>query len=316
MTTRSIPSTRHIRARLRIRHLELLLALEEVRSLHKASARMNMTQPAASKLLLEIEAMFGVPLFVRSHRGVVPTEYGGALLQKAALLLADLDSARDEIESMTRGASGRLRVGLMQVSLPLLLPVAFKRLRTESPRISLRLHEGASGALLAAVARGELDCVVGRIDHDSSVGGIAWERLYEEPVCVAARVGHPLARRQRVTAAMLAQHEWILPTRGAPLRQEIENYFRAQRVTPPVPVVESVSVIANAVLMRDTDLVAMLPLGVARYYAEIGQLAILRFRPEWVLPAVGLAVRADVTEPRALAALRTALRAAATQLPR
>ncbi|WP_454739494.1 LysR family transcriptional regulator [Cupriavidus necator] len=313
-TQRHPPTTRHIRARLRIRHLELLLVLDEVRSFHKAGARMGMTQPAASKLLQEIEEMFGVQLFLRSRRGITPTVFGVALLRKAALLLSDLDSARDEIESLTQGATGRIRVGVLQVAIPVLLPRAFARLQADFPRISLLLQEGTNESMLAALAKGELDCVLGRVSEESLPDAILWEVLYQEPVCIAARHGHPLSRLKRITPAMLAQHAWILPPKGAPLRPTIERYFREQGVTPPVAAIDSVSVLANVMLMRDTDLLAAMPLAVAQHYAEMNLLTILSARPDWTLPPVGIATRADVPASPVLEAFRATLFATASEL--
>jgi len=313
-TQQRAPTARHIRARLRIRHLELLLVLDEVRSFHKAGARMGMTQPAASKLLQEIEEMFGVPLFLRSRRGITPTAFGIALLRKAALLLSDLDSARDEIESLTQGATGRIRVGVLQVAIPVLLPRAFTRLQAEFPRVSLLLQEGSNDVMLAALARGELDCVLGRVAGESTPDAIHWEVLYQEPVCVAARHGHPLSRLKRITPAMLAQHAWILPPKGAPLRPTIESYFRDQGVPPPAAAIDSVSVLANVMLIRDTDLLAAMPLAVAQHYAELNLLTILRTRPDWTLPPVGIATRADVPASPVLEAFRATLLATASEL--
>ncbi len=308
------PSHRHIRSRLRIRHLELLLRLDQARSFHKAAASMGMTQPAASKLLQEIENMFGVPLFERSRRGISPTTFGVALLRKAELLLADLDSARDEIESLRHGATGRVRVGVLQVAIPVLLPRAFAHLQALHPRISMLLQEGQNDTILAALARGELDCVLGRMAEDALPAAMRWEVLYQEPVCIAARSGHPLARYKRITAAMLAEFPWIMPPVGAPLRPAIERYFREQDVMPPLAAVDSVSVLANFMLLRDTDLLAAMPLAVAQHYAQQGLLTVLRTRLGWVLPPVGMATRADQPDTLALQALRTALQATIGEL--
>lgn len=301
------PSYHHIRSRLRIRHLELLLHLDQARSVHKAASSMGMTQPAASKLLQEIEGMFGVPLFERSRRGISPTTFGFALLRKAELLLADLDSARDEIESLRHGATGRIRVGVLQVAIPVLLPRAFAHLQALHPHISMLLQEGQNNTILAALARGELDCVLGRMVENALPAAMRWEVLYQEPVCIAARSGHPLARYKRITATMLAQYPWIMPPVGAPLRPAIERYFREQDVMPPLAAVDSVSILANFMLLRDSDLLAAMPLAIAQHYAQQGLLTILRTRLGWVLPPVGMATRADQPDTPALQALRTAL---------
>ncbi|WP_373377319.1 LysR substrate-binding domain-containing protein [Cupriavidus nantongensis] len=317
MTGERVASSRQIRSRLRIRHLELLLALGELRSLHKAGARLGMTQPAASKLLQEIEEMFGVHLFIRSARGIAPTEFGTALLRKAELLLSDLDSAREEIDSLVQGAAGRIRVGALQVALPALLPRAFAQLRSTYPRISFLLQEGASDVLLTALARGELDCVLGRVAPEIPPTELfSTEILYEEPVCVAARVGHPLADTDSVTPEVLARQEWILPARDAPLRHTIERYFREEGLAAPFAMIESVSVLANAILMRDTDLLAAMPLAVANHYAELNVLTILRFRPDWTLPQVGIVMRSNAPDSPVMTAFLSTLRAVAGELGR
>ncbi|KOF55142.1 MULTISPECIES: LysR substrate-binding domain-containing protein [unclassified Achromobacter] len=288
-----LPSASEIRARLRIRHLDLLRALDSTRSVHKAAAQMGMTQPAASKLLAELEATFGVPLFARSRRGVTPTRYGLALAHKAGLLLADLDGARVELEAMTRGASGRVRAGVLQVVLPVLIPEALAQLRKEAAGVTVMLQEGSYDVLLNGLARGELDCVIGRLMTGAAQRTFRTEILYEEPIRVVARIGHPLMRSSRVNAATLARQSWILPPPEAPLRARIDAYFAEQNAPLIDPVVESVSLLANEVLLRQSNVLAAMPRGVALHYARLGVLGILKFQPDWSLPPVGVVTRAD-----------------------
>jgi DNA-binding transcriptional LysR family regulator len=201
------------------------------------------------------------------------------------------------------------------VALPALLPRTLAHLSTTYPRISFLLQEGANDVLLAALGRGELDCVLGRLAPEASSTEIfRSETLYEEPVCIAARVGHPLAGNKSLTPETLASQEWILPPRDAPLRHRIERYFREKELRPPFATVESVSVLANAILMSDTNLLSVLPLGVARHYADLNLLCILRFQPDWVLPQVGIVRRANLPDSPAMAAFISALRTVAWKL--
>ncbi|MBN9474759.1 MAG: LysR family transcriptional regulator [Burkholderiales bacterium] len=313
-TTYRIPTIRQIRSRLRLRHLDLLEALHATGSVHKAAARLGMTQPAASKLLVELEEAFGVPLFVRSRRGISPTPYGEALVQKAGVLLADLDGARNEIEALTRGATGRVRAGVLQVVLPVLVPRALARMHEAHAGITVMIQEGTNDLLLAALARGEIDCIIGRLMQGASQAMFRTEVLYDEPIYVVARVGHPLARSNRVTPATLARQSWILPPPDAPLRQRIDAYFAEQGLTPGVPLAESVSLLANEVLLRNTDVLATMPRGVARHYARLGILTILNFKPSWTLPSVGVVLRSDVAPSPALEFFLRAVREEAAGL--
>lgn len=309
-----IPDLRHISGRLRLRHLDLLQALHALGSVHKAAARLGMTQPAASKLLLELEDMFGVALFVRSRRGITATAFGQALAGKTDVLLADLAGARNEIAALAAGARGRIRIGVQPVALPVLVPRAIQRMRVDNPGVTVMLHEGAHDALLDSLARGELDCVLGRLMLGAAQTVFRTEVLYEEPICVVARKGHPLARSTRITAAALARQDWILPPPDAPLRQRIDAYFAQQGLALPAPVAESVSLLANEVLLRGADMLAAMPRAVAHHYAELGVLAILKFKPDWSLPAVGVVQRAHVEPAPALTHFLEALRREAKAL--
>ncbi|PTN42544.1 LysR family transcriptional regulator, partial [Achromobacter xylosoxidans] len=168
--------------------------------------------------------------------------------------------------------------------------------------------------LLAGLARGELDCVLGRLMLDATQPVFRTEVLYEEPICVVARVGHPLAKSTRITAAALARQDWILPPPQAPLRQRIDSYFAEQGLTLRAPMAESVSLLANEVLLRSSDLLSAMPRAVAQHYAALGVLAILRFRPDWNLPPVGVVQRAQVEAAPALQRFLDALRVEAGAL--
>ncbi|GAB1577224.1 LysR family transcriptional regulator [Bordetella petrii] len=309
-----IPGLGHIHGRLRLRHLNLLAALREQGSVHKAAARLGMTQPAASKLLLELEDMFGVPLFIRSRRGIVPTAFGHALARSTDVLLADLSGARDELVALAAGAAGRLRVGVQQVALPVLLPRAARRLRTEYPGVTVLVQEGSHDMLLASLARGELDCVLGRLGAGAAQASFTTEVLYDEPILVVARVGHPLARSTRITPAALARQAWILPPPEAPLRQRIDAYFAQAGLALQAPVIESVSLLANEVFLRDGDMLAAMPRAVAQHYAALGILAVLKFKPDWAMPTVGVVRRRQVEPAPALLHFLQALRIEAQAL--
>ena len=310
----NLPSARHIRLRLRVRHLELLLALDSQRSLHKAATHLNMTQPAASKLLREIEDQFGLPLFNRSKQGVDPNVFGTALLHKASLLLTELDAVRDELDSLARGASGRIRLGALQAVLPVTVPRALALLREEYPGIVVMMQEGANDTLLAALMRGELDCIVARLIARSPQASLHREVLYEEPVCVVGRAGHPLEQVTSISPEMLARQPWILPPQEAPLRQTIDSYFITHGLTPPLAVVESISLLGNEVLLRNSDLIGAMPRVVAEYYEKQSTLSILKFTPDWKLAPIGVITRLDAPRSPALERLLEALRTVARGL--
>ena len=106
------PSTSWFGAtRLKTRHLLLLVHLYEQRSVLRAAEAANMTQPAASKLLAEMEHLLGVPLFDRHARGVEPTWYGQVLIRRARAALSEIGRAHDEIAALASGRMGQAAIG-------------------------------------------------------------------------------------------------------------------------------------------------------------------------------------------------------------
>ena len=107
-------SERFIRSRMKTRRLVLLDELGEHRSiLHAALAAIaaNMTQPAASKMLSELEQLPGAPLFERLPRGVTPTPFGEIMIRRARAALAEMNLAHQEVMNLMSGLNGRVAVG-------------------------------------------------------------------------------------------------------------------------------------------------------------------------------------------------------------
>ena len=121
---------------LRIRHLDVLLAVAAEGSMQRAAQRVHLTQPAISKLVREMEAMFGAPLFERSKRGVTLTECGRALATRAEYLLNDVERAREEIAAIGKGTLGSLRIGALPVVESTLLPKSLMALRRIAPALA------------------------------------------------------------------------------------------------------------------------------------------------------------------------------------
>jgi molybdenum-dependent DNA-binding transcriptional regulator ModE len=109
----------YLRSRLKMRQVLLLVALDEQRNMHRAAASLRMTQPAATRLLGGLERMLGMKLFERGPRGLTPNAYGESLIRHARAMLATLEHAREEMNSLAEGASGRIAIGALLVAAPM-----------------------------------------------------------------------------------------------------------------------------------------------------------------------------------------------------
>jgi DNA-binding transcriptional LysR family regulator len=278
----------YLRSRLKMRQILLLVALDEHRNMHKAASSVAMTQPAATRLIGDLERLLGVVLFDRSARGVQPNAYGESLIRHSRMMLATLDHARDEINEISSGTTGKTSLGAMLVAAPTLVPRGLVRFKQRQPNHTVLVREGNTASLITALWRGEIDLIVGRASKDVMTEGVRFEALYDEPMCVVTRVEHPLSRKRALRFEALAEEQWILPTPDAIYRQRIDEAFREAGSHPPRQVVESLSIVTNLLMVKESDMLAIMPSRVAHHYAKLGEIRILSVTPPALSGPVGV----------------------------
>ena len=308
-----IPSTAILSRRLKLRQLLLLRALAASRNLRRSAAALNLTQPAATRMLQELEETLGVKLFERSTRGMVPTPYGEAMIRHAAAVLADLDSAREELSALSEGSHGRVAVGTLTSTASLLLPRAIARAKARAPRLEVTVQEGTHDHLLDALLKGDLDLMLGRALSGAAQDSVTVEILYREEFRVVCGAGNPLARK-RARLAELVDRAWILPPSQVPLRQRLDALFLSQVGRRPADLVESISVLTNLTLLRESDALGVLPAETARHYAKLGLLAELPVSLKGILGPVALVTRRNHARSPAAESFLALLRSVAQEL--
>ncbi len=313
MAPRPVLSDWFLRSRLKMRQVLLLVALDEHRYMHRAAASLSMTQPAATRLLGDLERLLGLRLFERSARGITPNAYGESLIRHARIMLSTLDHSRGELNALLEGTTGKIVLGTLLVAAPVLVPRAVARFKQRHPRHTVLIREGTAASLLQALQRGEVDLVVGRAWSDVASEALRFEAFYAEPMRVVARIAHPLRRRRALKLAQLAEWPWILPTPEAAYRKRLEGAFREAGVEPPLRVVESMSILTNTMLVQETDTLGVMPRDVAELYAGVGLVRILPVRLPAPSGPVGVITAAGRPLPPAATDLIQALREAALE---
>lgn len=304
-----------VRAKLRLRHLELLDALGDTLNVHHAAPRIHLSQPATSKLLQETEQIYGACLFERLPRGLRPTAAGDVAIRWSRLLLQQMGESLAEVHLVAAGASGRIRMGALPVAVPTLVNQVLQRVRKDWPDLVVTVTEGSNDMLLPALSRNELDLVVGRLSDDTRNPLYVAEPLYDEPVCLVVRHQHPLLRRRKLTAQDLGNVQWVLPPEWAPMRQELERLLTEHGVARPTPHTETTSQMLVEILINQTDLVAAMPASVAQLYQANGQIAILDLFLPITMPPVGLIQHANAVHPPVVTSFFALVRAVGMQQP-
>lgn len=298
---------RRLVARLRFRHLQLLVALREGGSLRAAAAVLNLTQPALSKALGEVEGAFGCQLFVRSARGLAPTPRGEIAVRGAALLLAEL--AHVGAETSAEPAVTLLRIGAPPFVAQGHLPEVFTRLLADDSRVRVQLQEERVPLLMQSLLDGRLDALITSLPPEmpeAAGQALRYERLFEADFAVIAPPGHPLARARQVDWPRLAGARWIMPARSSMVRRMMEEVFRRAGVVTPVPVIESTSPVTNVRLVAAGLGLSAVPEATVRSALSLGLVKRVRVRPAIPPGPVALVYRAAPDNPR-LVLLREAL---------
>lgn len=280
--------------RLRLRHLELLIALSEAGTMRAAASRLHLSQPAISKMLVELEDALGARLFERSRQGVHTSAAGAAAVHRARVVLGELAHAHSEVGAIRRGASSVLRVGTFSVTAA--VPAAVVQLRQRLPGVAVHLHEARVRELIQLLLEGELDCVFGALTTElltsDLLRSLQSEVLFEDHLCVLAAATNPLLRRRRLRWPDLRDAHWVAPPRHTLVRQAFMTAFLNEGVDPPEPVIEAMSsVTVGAVLRLDPRLLCAVRHEHARDEVARGGVRRLVVTPAVALPPLGLFTR-------------------------
>ena len=241
---------------LKLAHMRLIAAIADRGQLQAAAEELGMTQPAASRMLAEIERRLGAALFERHPKGMTPTETGRLLARRARAVAAEMQDLDREISDLRQGLGGMARVGSVTGPAVAYLVPAIRRLRAAAPRVEVRVDVAPSTVLLRALAEGELDFVIGRLLPESDPADYTILPGRPEPISFLVRRGHPLAGRQGVPLAELAAHPWVVQERGTPIRNAVEAALARESLAIPEGVVATSSLLVMVALLAQSDAVA------------------------------------------------------------
>ncbi|MES3021846.1 MAG: LysR substrate-binding domain-containing protein [Pseudomonadota bacterium] len=270
-------SDRFVRSHLKTRHLVLLVELGRHGSIMHAAEAANLTQPAASKLLGELEHALGVQLFERLPRGVAPTWFGHVMIRRAGAALAEMDAGHQEVMELLSGLRGRVDVGAVLTPSAGLVPETVNLLKTRQPRVLVSISVDTSKLLVQRLRAGELDIVIGRILDTEAAAELNFEPITDEPHSLVVRAGHPLMQRPDLCLPELARQGWILPPTGSILRDRLTALFLSHGLEPPAVTVETLALPVIANLLIGSDMVVALPRELTLPYQQSGLLDVLPF---------------------------------------
>jgi len=259
-------------SRLRFKHLQLLDILGRTHNLRIAAEQMHMTQPAATKILGDIESMFGAQLFERLPREMRPTDLGMLSLRYASAAVADLGKFTSEFSTMRSGGYGHLAIGAITASTAQVVTVAIKEIQQQRPRLIVRLIEQSSDQLALWLEEKKLDLMIGRLTEARQEMLFNFEDLSAEPVWVVVGRHHPLLQQASLEIADLGAWPWILYPPATAIRHLFDETFAAAGMQAPVGMVETPSIFSTLELLQATDMISLQPRAAVEKYVRNGLL--------------------------------------------
>jgi DNA-binding transcriptional LysR family regulator len=193
-----------------VRHLQALIAVADTGTFGKAADALGFTQSAVSQQVASLERALGTPVFDRpgGARPVQLTEAGQVVLEHARTVLSVLRGAVADVEALTTGTRGRLRVGTIQSVGTRVLPALLSRLAAERPGVEILLHEAHDPAeLLAMVEAQELDVTF--CNESDPPGRFTSEVLLDDPFVLLAPATKEWTERDHISVAEVAGHPLI-----------------------------------------------------------------------------------------------------------
>jgi DNA-binding transcriptional LysR family regulator len=255
------------RSRLKLAHLRMMVALEEHEMVSAAAAAVNLSQPAASRMLADMEQLLDASLCERQARGVRLTPLGQSLARHARSILLQLATAEQEFADLRMGRVGVVSLGVVTAPAIDLVAPAVNRIRAQYPRIELNIKIDTSIVLARDLLASRLDFAIARVPEDLDPGLFDCHSIGGEAGCLMVRDGHPLLGRGAVDLPALADYEWVMQPRGTPMRRTIESMFVARNLAPPRRLANTSSLLLTMFMVARSDAIAPLSVEAARFVA-------------------------------------------------
>jgi DNA-binding transcriptional LysR family regulator len=262
---RAIHWESRIGRRVRLRDLHVLSAVVQSGSMAKGAAALGVSQPVVSEAIADLEAAIGVRLLDRTRRGVTPTLYGQALLDRSQVAFDELRQGIRDIEYLADPTTGEVRIGCPESLAVAVLPRIIDEMSLRLPHVRFRVTQVNTlnrRLEFPELRERKLDLVLARVVETSDVFEYAEdlqvEKLFDDHLVVVAAASSPWATHRSINLAELSDAPWILPTNSWN-SSRVEEGFRALGMKMPEVIVDTFSVALRGQLLASGRFVAAIP---------------------------------------------------------
>lgn len=292
--------------RIKFRHLEAFVAIARAKRMKLAAEQLNLTQPAISKTLRDLEDILGVSLMARDRAGVRLTPEGQVFLQYAEQSSAALQQGINSIASLSAAGGAVLKIGALPSVAAQVLPKAVERFRAVSPNTILHIDEGAHGFLTDRLRGGDIDLVIGRLGAADTMRGLSFTALYTERVVAVVAPDHPKRRATRLE--QIADDLIVYPPEASAIRPLVARLMLSRGLALFGDRIECVSgAFGRAMTLGPLQPVWFISRGVVADDLDAGRLVALDIDMGPTEGAVGIMARSEETPSPRVGLFRAAL---------
>lgn len=262
--------------RLKFRDLQVFFAVIASGSMAEAARQLNLTQPAVSEIIGQLEHLFGARLFDRTTRGVEATIFGRALLARGRAALDEIKQGVRDIEFLTDPTRGEVRIGCAQRLSAAIMPQIVERFAQIYPRVVLHIDELAPLTReLSGLHDRKYDLLMGRpnspLERESFGDDVKLEILFDDRFIVASARDSRWAKRRKVSLADLVEASWVLTAPDTLGYTGVVQAFRLGGLAvPEITVITSSVLVANHLLAKNEAVTVT-----SKFAAEVARLHIL-----------------------------------------
>ncbi|EDM4548211.1 LysR family transcriptional regulator [Salmonella enterica subsp. enterica serovar Typhimurium] len=279
--------------RIRLRHLHTFVAVAQQGTLGRAAETLNLSQPALSKTLNELEQLTGTRLFERGRLGAQLTVPGEQFLTHAVKVLDALNTAGQALNRKEDASADVVRVGALPTAALGILPAAIGLFHQQQKSTSLQVATMNNTMLLAGLKSGEIDLGIGRMSDPELMGGLNYELLFLESLKLVVRPGHPLLQ-ETITLSRVMEWPVVVSPKGTVPRQNAEALLQSQGCKMPAGCIETLSASLSRQLTVDYDYVWFVPSGAVKEDLRQATLVSLPVPTQSAGEPIGILTRVDI----------------------
>lgn len=285
---------------MRLQQLQLLLTLAQTGSMRASAATMNVTQPALTKALKQLEDEFGATLVVRSPKGVRLAPAGEMLAARAATVVREIERARQEMAALTSDTQTTLSVGMSPAAALMLAANAVSAFQSRWPHVRVHLVDALYPKALQQLRSGELDMALGPLPPAGIGRDLQAAPLIDSPSVIVAKQGHPLAQARRLDD--LTDASWLLSGPKLGPGDPVHLGFEQRGLAAPKVTVDCESFSTLLAVLPSMDTLAIVP---ERFYATHGpRMGLVALSLQETLPATTIHIFSRTDVPLSLPAQR------------